>query len=73
MNASGRLNTCKSREISSVAIQSYETGKRVRNTYATFLQVGNSPGKLGLIPHNILNKHLFNIKAPALEDRRAHD
>ena len=49
MNASGRLNTCKSRGISWVAILGYETGKRVRNTYATFPKLVNSPPKGGLI------------------------
>ncbi len=73
MNASGRLNTCKSRGSRAVAIQMLATGKRVRNTYATFLQVGDSPGKLGLIPHNITKRHRFVIKAPALEDGRAPD
>jgi len=28
-----------------------ETGARVRNAYATYLLQGNSPGKLGLMPH----------------------
>ena len=51
MNASGRLNTCKSRGI--VAI--LETGERVRNAYATYLYQGDSPEKFGLIPHNIFN------------------
>ena len=53
MNASGRLNTCKSWGSMTVAIQLMATGKRVRNTYTTFLLVENSPGKLGLIPHGI--------------------
>ena len=59
MNASGRLNTCKSRGREVLAL--LETGKRVRNTYTTFLLVGDSPGKLGLIPRNMLRRHLFNI------------
>jgi hypothetical protein len=37
MNASGRLNTCKSWGSRGVAIRSLATGKRVRNTYTTFL------------------------------------
>ena len=37
MNASGRLNTCKSWGSRFVAIQMLATGKRVRNTYTTFL------------------------------------
>ncbi len=27
------------------------SGERVRNTWTTFRKVGNSPGKLGLMPH----------------------
>jgi hypothetical protein len=73
MNASGRLNTCKSRGSRSVAIQMLATGKRVRNTYATFLQVGNSPAKAGLIPRNIMRRHHLIIIATALEDGRAPD
>ena len=61
MNASGRLNTCKSRGIIFVAIQGYETGKRVRNTYTTFLLVEHSPGKLGLILRKIFYRHLLDI------------
>ena len=49
------------------------TGKRVRNTYATFLRAGNSPVKTGLIPHKILRWHHLIIKASALEDGRAAD
>ena len=49
------------------------TGKRVRNTYATFLQAGNSPGKPGLIPHKILEWHHSIIKASAPDDGRAAD
>ena len=49
------------------------TGKRVRNTYATFLQAGNSPEKFGLIPRNIIEWHHLIIKAPALEDGCASD
>jgi hypothetical protein len=42
------------------------TGKRVRNTYATFLKAGDSLSKERLIPHSILKLHGFKIKAPAL-------
>ena len=49
------------------------TGKRVRNTYTTFLRAGNSPEKFGLIPHSILKRHLFNIKDLSLEDGCAAD
>ena len=50
MNASGRLNTCKSRGSERVAILLSATGARVSNAYATFPRQGDSPGKLGLIP-----------------------
>ena len=50
MNASGRLNTCKSRGSGGVAILLPATGARVSNAYATFPRQGDSPGKLGLIP-----------------------
>ena len=50
MNASGRLNTCKSRGSGEVAILLPATGARVSNAYATFPRQGDSPGKLGLIP-----------------------
>jgi hypothetical protein len=49
------------------------TGKRVRNTYRTFLRAGNSPEKFGLIPHSILKRHLFGIKDLSLEDGCAAD
>ena len=54
MNASGRLNTCKSRGIAGVAILLAATGARVRNAYATYLEQGHNTEKLVLIPHNIL-------------------
>ena len=52
MNASGRLNTCKSRGSMKVAILLMATGGRVRNAYATCLTQGDNPKKFGLIPHN---------------------
>ena len=61
MNASGRLNTCKSRGSRFVAIQMLATGKRVRNMYATFPKLVNSPPKGGLIHRNITKRHLFVI------------
>ena len=38
------------------------TGARVRNAYATYLLLGDSPEKFGLTPHNILEWHHFDIK-----------
>ena len=49
------------------------TGKRVRNTYTTFLLVGNSPEKFGLIPRNITMWHHIVIIASALDDGCAYD
>ena len=63
MNASGRLNTCKSRGSRSVAIHVLETGARVRNAYATYLIQGDNLSKERLIPHNIADRHLFAIKS----------
>ena len=48
-----------------------ESGARVSNAYATYLQEWNSPGKLGLIPHVIMGSHGLVIKVEALGDRRA--
>ena len=45
-----------------VAIPLMATGKRVRNTYATYPELGNSPGKPGLIPRNIMRWHRLIIK-----------
>lgn len=67
MNASGRLNTCKSR--GKVAIS--ETGARVSNAYATCPLQGDSPSKGGLIPHNIVPLHGGTIKAEAVKDGHA--
>ena len=70
MNASGRLNTCKSR--GNRIFGSLTTGARVSNAYTTYLQEGNSPGKLGLMPYVITKLPGFVIKAPALEDGCAY-
>ena len=43
--------TCKSNGILSVAIQEESSGVRVRNTWATCPEVGDSPPKGGLIPN----------------------
>ena len=67
MNASGRLNTCKSR--GRVAIP--ETGARVRNAYATYLSQGDSPEKFGLIPHGIIGWHHLIIKVTTVKDGHA--
>ena len=69
MNASGRLNTCKSN--GKALLAGYTSGGRVRNAYGTYPLLEDSPGKLGLILHNILERHLFNIKTPVVKDSRA--
>ena len=65
MNASGRLNTCKS----NVATH----GARVRNAYATYLLLGNNPAKAGIIPHNIFVTHVIEIKDLSVIDGHASD
>jgi hypothetical protein len=60
MNASGRPNTCKSRGIEELAL--LETGARVRNAYATYLDQGDSLSKERLTPHNISFRHRGLIK-----------
>ena len=62
MNASDRLNTCKSRGSGLVATLMPATGARVSNTYATYLKQGDNPEKFGLIPRNITVGHLMVIK-----------
>ena len=47
------------------------TGERVRNAYATYPQLENSPEKFGLILHSITDSHVFVIKVPTVEDGHA--
>ena len=47
------------------------TGARVSNAYETCLQAGNSPGKLGLMPHSTALPPGRAVKAAALGDGRA--
>ena len=62
MNASGRPNTCKSRgNIEKLAFL-MTTGARVRNAYATYLLLEDSPEKSGLILHSIILSHVRIIK-----------
>ena len=67
MNASGRLNTCKSRGILAIG----ETGARVRNAYAIYLLQRDSPEKFGLIPHSIAASHEVTIKVTTVKDEHA--
>ena len=71
MNASGRPNTCKSR--GSNHFGELATGARVRNAYATYPVLEDSPRKLGLILHNIKKRHLFLIKDLLVQDGHASD
>ena len=52
MNASDRLNTCKSRGSMGIAICPMATGALVSNTYATCPLQGNNPEKFGLMPRS---------------------
>ena len=49
------------------------TGARVSNAYVTYLQERDSPGKLGLIPHGIIDPHGEMIKTPVVIDGHALD
>ncbi len=69
MNASGRLNTCKSR--GNIVLAQMTTGARVRNAYATYLLLEDSPKKFGLILHNIMILHGIIIKTPVVKDGHA--
>ena len=62
MNASGRLNTCKSRGNREELAFPLTTGARVRNTYATYLLLKDSPEKFGLILHNTTRSHDLMVK-----------
>ena len=54
-----------------VAIQLMATGKRVRNTYAIYPKLVNSPPKGGLIHRNLIEWHHLISIAPAVMDERA--
>ena len=62
MNASGRPNTCKSRGSTKKLAFLVATGARVRNAYATYPILRDSPKKFGLIPHSIILSHVRIIK-----------
>ena len=61
MNAGGVLNTCKSSEAWGATPQF--SGGRVSNTWVTCPEVGNTSGKLELIPHDIFGTKVLTIKA----------
>ncbi len=69
MNASGRLNTCKSR--GNISFGKMTTGARVSNAYATYLLQRDSPEKFGLIPHGTIRSHDLIVKVSAVKDGHA--
>ena len=71
MNASGRLNTCKSRGNREKLAFPLTTGARVSNAYTICLLQEDSPEKFGLILHGITESHGFVIKVSAVEDEYA--
>ena len=71
MNASDRLNTCKSRGSEGVLALLSATGARVSNTYATCPLQGDKRKKFRLIPRNMGERHLFIIKDLSATDGHA--
>ncbi len=69
MNASGRLNTCKSR--GNDGFGQATTGARVSNAYATYPLLGDSPEKSGLIPHSTIRFHGLMDKTQVVKDGHA--
>jgi hypothetical protein len=62
MNAGGVPNTCKSNEAEGGnSLQS--SGGRVSNTWVTCPEVGNTSGKLELIPHDVPGTTVLETKA----------
>ena len=49
------------------------SGARVRNAYATYPSLGDSPGKPGLIPRSIMESHGFMIIDLLVRDGHASD
>ena len=69
MNASDRLNTCKSRGIGVAILPA--TGARVSNAYVTCPQLEDNPAKVGLIFHNTLSPHGVDVKDLLIADGHA--
>ncbi len=74
MNASYRLNTCKSRgnDIESLLLMA-STGARVSNAYPTCPPLGDNLAKVRLIPNDISRRHLKEIKDLSVMDGDASD
>ena len=68
MNASYRLNTCKSRGSGGVAIHLPATGARVSNAYPTCLPLRDSLSKERLIPDAAKESHGFFVKDLSVAD-----
>ena len=71
MNASDRLNTCKSRGSGVVLALLPATGARVSNTYGTCPQQGDKQKKFRLIPRNNVGRHLPMFKDLSAADGHA--
>ncbi len=69
MNASGRLNTCKSRGNRELA--PLTTGARVRNAYTIYLLLKYTPEKFGIILHNTIIWHQILVKDLLVRDEYA--
>ncbi len=48
-----------------------ESGARVSNAYATYLLLGDSPEKFGLIPYSTTVSHDFVVKDLSVKDGHA--
>ncbi len=59
---------CKSNGIQRVAIQSGESGERVRNAWVTYPEVGDNLPKGGLIPDVVVFRMEDNLKAGILRN-----
>ena len=68
MNASYRLNTCKSRGSTGVVILWVATGARVRNAYPTFPLLLDSLPKGRLIQDGVANSHVNETKDLSVTD-----
>ena len=74
MNASYRLNTCKSRgSMDPVLLGLMATGARVSNAYPTCPPLGDNLAKVRLIPNDVSRRHLKEIKDLSVMDGDASD
>ena len=71
MNASGRLNTCKSN--GQWGLLCMTSGERVRNAYITYLLQGDTLEKFGIIFYGTVDWHQLIVKARAVIDGYASD